>query len=500
MALWLEAVDLVLQRLQQQEVDFGRIKGISGAGMQHGIVCWSSNATELLEALKPDETLASQLPDAFAHPFSPNWQDQSTQAECEAFDAVLGSPTELANVTGSKAHHRFSGPQIMRFRKLFPDRYEATTRISLVSSFLASIFVGGVAPIDCSDVCGMNLWDISNQCWSKDLVQLAAGESGSESLIKKLGQPTVESTILESVSEYFMQRYGFTHECHVSTFTGDNPATLLGLPMDDKDAIVSLGTSTTFLMATNTYKPSPEYHVMNHPTMSGLYMFMLCYKNGSLARERIRDQINQKHDGVANSWSEFNRLALQGSHPRNHIGLYFPLQEIVPAAPAGTWRGITSENSIKLLSDAPGQEWNVPDDDAAAILVSQCLSMRMRSASQLSTETQNARPRRLFLAGGASVNPAIASVAKDVLGPTDGVFRLSLGANACALGAAYKAAWQYAVQTDSKQLFQEFVGNRWNEAEFIVKVSDGPDTQTWAKYGDLLGAFQQLETIATGSC
>jgi xylulokinase len=106
LAMWLEAVDLVLQRLKEEGTPFQRIKGISGAGQQHGSVYWSKNGEELLGSLKPDETLVDQLSvTAFAHPFSPNWQDASTQKECDAFDAELGSAENLAQITGSKAHH-----------------------------------------------------------------------------------------------------------------------------------------------------------------------------------------------------------------------------------------------------------------------------------------------------------------------------------------------------------------------------------------------------------
>jgi xylulokinase len=39
-AMWLQALDTVLQRLQEEGLDFARIAGISGAGMQHGSVFW----------------------------------------------------------------------------------------------------------------------------------------------------------------------------------------------------------------------------------------------------------------------------------------------------------------------------------------------------------------------------------------------------------------------------------------------------------------------------
>ncbi|KKA17511.1 Xylulokinase, partial [Rasamsonia emersonii CBS 393.64] len=158
-ALWLQALDGVLSTLKAQGLDFRRVKAVSGAGQQHGSVYWSHDAERLLQSLNKDKTLEEQLEGAFSHPFSPNWQDASTQKECDEFDALLGGPEALAEATGSKAHHRFTGPQILRFQRKYPEQYKRTSRISLVSSFLASILLGRIAPLDISDVCGMNLWN-----------------------------------------------------------------------------------------------------------------------------------------------------------------------------------------------------------------------------------------------------------------------------------------------------------------------------------------------------
>lgn len=104
-AMWLQAIDAVLQRLQDKGIEFGRVKGISGAGQQHGSVYWSKEGENVLESLDVGLTLESQLEHAFSYPFSPNWQDASTQQQCNAFDDQLGNETNLAINTGSKAHH-----------------------------------------------------------------------------------------------------------------------------------------------------------------------------------------------------------------------------------------------------------------------------------------------------------------------------------------------------------------------------------------------------------
>ncbi|KAL5402436.1 hypothetical protein PMIN03_010670 [Paraphaeosphaeria minitans] len=517
-ALFLDAIELVLQRLKEQGADFSRVQGISGAGMQHGTVFWSKNAEGILGSLDPGKTLLEQLEGgaegerkgAFSHPFSPNWQDASTQKQCEQFDKKLGTPEELAEATGSKAHHRFSGPQILRFHQKYPEAYKATARISLVSSFLASVFLGKVAPIDISDVCGANLWDIKNGRWNEECLALAAGEEGVDNLKSKLGDvPEDGGSSFGSVSPYFVKRYGFPETAQVIPFTGDNPSTILALPLRSSDAIVSLGTSTTFLMSTPQYKPDPAYHFLNHPTTAGLYMFMLCYKNGGLAREHIRDAINEHSNGTAKSWDLFNETALKTpvlgqqtpeSDPMR-LGLYFPRPEIVPNVKEGTWRFLYKDNTLSPLPPRGAQgktedkAWPTPSADARAILESQFLSLRLRSQSLVGPQGDlPPQPRRIYLVGGGAANSAIADLAGQVLGGSEGVFKLDIGGNACALGAAYKAAWGVQRQQDEK--FEDYLETRWNEKDFVKKVCDGYREGVWERYGEVLAGFDEVEKMA----
>ena len=102
--MWLEALDLVLQRLREK-VSLERVRGVSGSCQQHGSVYWAGGAAKKLGALTAEKNLVEQLKDALSHPYAPNWQDHSTSAECEQFDAKLGSSEKLAEATGSGAHH-----------------------------------------------------------------------------------------------------------------------------------------------------------------------------------------------------------------------------------------------------------------------------------------------------------------------------------------------------------------------------------------------------------
>lgn len=426
-------------------------------------------------------------------------------------------------------------------RRRRPQVYEATARISLCSSFLASLFLGSIAPFDISDVTGMNLWDIGAETWNPALLELTAGGAeGVPALRSKLGEvPTDGGVILGTVSPYFVARFGFGGDCRVTAFTGDNPATILSLPLRPLDAIVSLGTSSTFLMNTPNYKPDPSYHFMNHPTTPGHYMFMLCYKNGGLAREKVRDALPKPAaDEKEDPWANFNKAVLttppldlapgDESRPAK-LGLYFPLPEIVPNVRAGTWRytcdardgSSLTEYSTSSTSTSPSTSttttstsssslpWT-PEADARIIVESQALSMRLRSQKLVSAIPDRpalpAQPRRIYLVGGGSLNPAIARVFGDVLGGAEGVYRLDVGGNACALGGAYKALW--ACERGSSggdegkdgngggngtQSFDELVGARWKEEGNIQLVDEGFREREFGVYGNVLGAFEEME-------
>ncbi len=141
-------------------------------------------------------------------------------------------------MTGSKAFERFSGPQIANIFRCRPEAYANTERISLVSSFACSLFLGRIAPIDLADASGMSLLDIRRKKWHTPCMDAVAPD-----LREKLGDPVPAATVLGPVSAYMCDRFGFSESCRVVAFTGDNPSSMAGMRMRQGDVGVSLGTS-----------------------------------------------------------------------------------------------------------------------------------------------------------------------------------------------------------------------------------------------------------------
>ena len=171
--MWVHALDMMMDKLRVAGLEFSSVAAISGAGQQHGSVFWRRGAAEILSSCQPDKFLHQQLSSAFSVQDSPVWMDSSTTLQCRQLEEAVGGPARLSEITGSRAYERFTGSQIGKLRAERPEVYNNTERISLVSSFAASLFTGHIVGIDWADAGGMNLLDITTKSWNQELLDVS---------------------------------------------------------------------------------------------------------------------------------------------------------------------------------------------------------------------------------------------------------------------------------------------------------------------------------------
>ena len=189
--MWAEALDRMMTILAiSADVDVHQIRAISGSAHQHAVVYLNRHAREMCRSFDHSRPLAPQLAGAFSR------QDSPVRTDANLSD------------------------QIRDCYDRHPGAYAATTRIHTVASFLASLLVGGDAPVDLGEASGTHLLDLGEGDWSP--VGLDATAPG---LRMRLPDVRPSSTIAGTLAPYWRARYSLP-AASVVVWCGNTPSTL----------------------------------------------------------------------------------------------------------------------------------------------------------------------------------------------------------------------------------------------------------------------------------
>jgi len=459
--LWAEALDRFMGILARDStLDLTQLRAVSGAAQQHGSVYLNGAAAAGLARLDPQGPLAGQVRPMLSRADAPIWMDASTTAQCAAIAGAVGGNEVLARLTGSRAFERFTGPQIRKYHEEDPSGYAATDRIHLVSSFLASLLIGAHAPIEPGDGAGMNLMDLKARRWSEVAVRATA--PGLDRKLPALAPPW---SVIGRLSHYWVERYGLP-PANVIAWSGDNPSSLIGVGLVVPGRIaISLGTSDTLfgLLRAPRVDASGASHVFGAPT--GDYMALVCFKNGSLARERVRDAYGLDWDG-------FSRV-LRETPPGNRGAIMLPWFEPEATPPVLT----------------PGvRRYGLDAGDAPANVRAVIEAQMMATA--LHAGWMGERVVAIHATGGAARNRDILQVMADVHGTE--VQQLAVGESA-ALGAALRAFHGDQLAQGREIGWEEVVAG-FVEPDARVR----PDPRSVAVYAELKRVYAACEAHALG--
>ena len=465
--MWVQAIDDLLGSLSRQGLA-KEIAAVSVSAQQHGSIYLNDQAWAALGTLNPGQSLVPQLEGIFSRPTAPVWMDSSTHEECEEITNSLGGEARTASLTGSIATERFTGPQIRKFWKENPQGYEQTVHIALVSSFVTSLILGLPAPVDCGDGFGTNLANIQTGRWSRRALGATAPR-----LRRKLPELVRRDACLGKASAYLVRRYGFSPETDVVIGTGDNPSSLAGLGLvgDTSRHAVSLGTSDTYFGYLSKLGKSRtlEGHIFG--AADGGFMFLLCFKNGSLAREAVKHQYRL-------SWEDFSEILLT-TPPGNEGRIMLPyfLPEITP----------------RVLAPAVRRFGGLKNDDAEgnvrAVAEAQIMSMFLHSRGF------GGKAEVILVTAGGSENRGLLQVIADIFNGEVRAFEVK---DSAALGAAIRAARAcLAARGDRRawrDLAERFTRTKRAKAVFPRKEAAG------IYHGDngLLSVYEACEQYVLG--
>ena len=445
-----------------------QIKAIGVSAQQHGTVYLNKHANPCFAALDPAFAMVEQMNNIFSRPTAPIWMDVSTTRECREITDALGGNFNLVKLTGSAATERFMGPQVRKFWKENPEGYADTAHIALISSFVTSLLTGQIAPVDTGDGFGTNLVNIQSATWCREAIS-----STAPSLSRKLPELVCGDQSVGNVSKYLMDKYAFSPETEVIVGSGDNPNSLVGLGMigdDDKKAI-SLGTSDTYFgyMPRLSYQKRSEGHIFG--TADGKYMALICYINGSPAREKVKDDYNL-------SWNDFSEILMttpSGNNGRIMLPYFSP--EITPSVlNPRVWRfgGLIEEDVAA---------------NVRAIAEGQIMSMYLHSA------WVGKRPLSVLVTAGGSENHGLLKVISRVFSAQVISFEVR---DSAALGAAIRAAHWFlnhqGIAAEYNELTEMFL-----EKNGLTRVTpEREESRLYHGKNGLINVYEACEKYALG--
>ncbi|HEY6808199.1 MAG TPA: FGGY-family carbohydrate kinase, partial [Gemmatimonadales bacterium] len=292
-------------------------------------------------------------------------------------------------------------------------------------------------------------------------------EATAPGLAAKLPPLAPSQTIVGPLAPYWMRRYGFP-AARVVAFTGDNPASLIGTGLVRAGRVgISLGTSDTLFgpLAEAAFDPAGCGHVFGAPT--GAYLTLVCCRNGSLARERVRDAYGLDWEGFAR--------ALRETPAGNGGAMMLPWfePEVTPEV------RVPGVHRVGLdPADGPA--------NVRALVEAQMLALAIHS------RWTGVRPAAIHATGGAAVNRAILQVMADVHGAD--VHQLPVG-NAACLGAALCAYHADQAARGRPVPWEEIAAGF---AEPLATTRIRPVPEHVATYREMAIRYADFETRALG--
>ncbi len=302
------------------------------SAQQHSHAYMSHRARTVFSRLNmpgnSEASLVAILEGSIALNLIPTWMTNAVE-EADVVRNFIGGQERMIQLSGSDSPARFTGAIVRKIAKQFPEAYQETEHLHLLSSLVPAILTGNSrTPMDFGNACGMSMMDYSNKDWSVKLIKAVAdGLPGGESALRNKLLPIVSPyTIVGRIATFFIEKYGFSPDCRIIAGSGDNPQSKVVVTGD----LLSLGTSLVNMVSTDGKKPEKldmngfangMYDGIGRPFIFG------CRTNGALVWDQLRATYGMKKEEY-----EPAEKALKETPVGKNIVFWQPRDESFPAS------------------------------------------------------------------------------------------------------------------------------------------------------------------------
>lgn len=210
------------------------VKGIGISGQMHGLVMLDKNNNLLRKSII--------------------WCDQRTAAEVDEMNKILGKK-KLIEITANPALTGWTAAKILWVKNNEPKIYEKCRHILLPKDYLRFILTGEYAT-EVSDASGMQLLDVPNRCWSKEVCEALDID------MTLLGRVYESCEVTGGLTKSMAESLGLCEGTIVVGGAGDNAAAAVGTGVvEDGKAFTTIGTSGVVFAHTTSISIDPKGRV-----------------------------------------------------------------------------------------------------------------------------------------------------------------------------------------------------------------------------------------------
>jgi xylulokinase len=250
------------------------IAAISVAGQQHGMVVLGDDARPLR---------AAKL-----------WNDTESAPDAAALIDAFGGPGWWAERVGLVPVASFTATKWAWLRRMEPDVASATAALRLPHDFLTERLCGRGAS-DRGDASGTGWWSTATEAYVDEVLDHPFLVLDRALLPVVLG-PKEDAGRVTSAAAGFM---GLPAGIPVGPGTGDNAGAAIGLGLEAGVPVVSLGTSGTAFMVSESRIVDPSGTVAGFADATGRFLPLAATLNCTLAVDRVAGWLGLDRDDVA---------------------------------------------------------------------------------------------------------------------------------------------------------------------------------------------------------
>ncbi len=293
--MWLEAVDLILERLSASPVCREHIRSLSVSGQQHGLV-----------ALTEEGKLA--------RPRSKLWNDFSTREECRLLTQEVGGAEVMLREVGNTQRTGYTAAKIYHMVRHEPQVYRKAATLLLVHNYINWYLTGGVKVMEPGDTSGTALWHPQKKRWSQRVLQAIDAR-----LHEKLPPVLPSDRSIGLLAPDLAARFGLSPQCTVDAGSGDNMYGAVGTGNVRPGIVtISLGTSGTAYTQMKEAFIDPQGEIAAFCDSTGYHLPLLCVSNLANGYNALLEQYKLDHAG----FSRLIRKTPEGNRGRLLIPWY----------------------------------------------------------------------------------------------------------------------------------------------------------------------------------